>query len=290
VSIITEALKRAEQERVLHMSKPFIEKRPVSAFAQASEADILIKKLFHPRFGEIESAPLEAVGQIRNFSEWRSAIFFSIFFMFLAGALYLLVSWPVIGQNDSVNWNPFQSGTNTISSRFVNAYRGPTGVSARETSDPMKGDLGVRLASYELPQVELDLPVTASEEVPSLEIVSSAELNVQREPNLADVPLHSRAHAQPLNQMVSTAVADPVFVNQAVPQQYAFQPAPYVQSTNMPYLLSGISVSEDDRYAVVNGQIVTEGDLVDGAYVKQILERDVVLDTKTSEIKLKLPS
>ena len=45
-----------------------------------------------------------------------------------------------------------------------------------------------------------------------------------------------------------------------------------------------------DRYALVNGQIVQAGDSIDGAHVKEILDREVVLETRAGEIRLKIQS
>ncbi len=57
---------------------------------------------------------------------------------------------------------------------------------------------------------------------------------------------------------------------------------------NLPFSLSGISFQGENRYAIVNGVIVQKGDLIDGGRVKEILGREVTLDTKAGEIKLKL--
>jgi len=57
-----------------------------------------------------------------------------------------------------------------------------------------------------------------------------------------------------------------------------------------PYSLTGISVWGQDRYAFVNGEIVTIGDTVDGAIISDILEREIVLNTKAGEFRLKIPS
>lgn len=61
-------------------------------------------------------------------------------------------------------------------------------------------------------------------------------------------------------------------------------------ATKFPFVLSGISISGDDRYAVVNGAIVQKGDSIDGAHVKEILDREVVLETRSGEIRLRIPS
>lgn len=58
----------------------------------------------------------------------------------------------------------------------------------------------------------------------------------------------------------------------------------------LPFHLSGISIQGNDRVALVNGIIVQKDDWVDGAHVKEILDREVVLETKTGEIKLKISS
>ena len=56
----------------------------------------------------------------------------------------------------------------------------------------------------------------------------------------------------------------------------------------LPFVLSGISALGKDRYAIVNDKIVQQGDSVDGAHVKDILDREVVLETRSGEIKLKI--
>ncbi|MBI4358162.1 MAG: hypothetical protein HY584_02585 [Candidatus Omnitrophica bacterium] len=60
--------------------------------------------------------------------------------------------------------------------------------------------------------------------------------------------------------------------------------------TDFPFALSGISSTGGERYAIVNGAIVQEGDSIDGAHVIQILDREVVLETRSGEIKLKILS
>ena len=58
---------------------------------------------------------------------------------------------------------------------------------------------------------------------------------------------------------------------------------------HFPFSLSGISFQGENRYAIVNGVIVQKDDSIDGARVKEILKREVTLDTKAGELKLKLP-
>jgi hypothetical protein len=56
----------------------------------------------------------------------------------------------------------------------------------------------------------------------------------------------------------------------------------------LPYVLTGITVVDGDRFALVNDQIVTVGDSVDGAFITEILDREVVLETRAGEIRLKI--
>ncbi|OGW86148.1 MAG: hypothetical protein A3C35_06425 [Omnitrophica bacterium RIFCSPHIGHO2_02_FULL_46_11] len=66
-----------------------------------------------------------------------------------------------------------------------------------------------------------------------------------------------------------------------------------LQGKNMPtsqFVLSGISVMGNDHYAIVNGTIVQKGDSIDGAYVKDVFNQEVILQIKDGEIKLKIPS
>ena len=58
----------------------------------------------------------------------------------------------------------------------------------------------------------------------------------------------------------------------------------------LPYALSGISVSDVGRYAIINGIIVGPGDSIDGAQVKEVLENEVTLTTRTGELALELKS
>lgn len=62
---------------------------------------------------------------------------------------------------------------------------------------------------------------------------------------------------------------------------YVFRPA---------FVLSGISMVGKDRYAIINGRIVQRGDLINGAFVKEIAGREVVLETKTGEVTLEISS
>lgn len=57
-----------------------------------------------------------------------------------------------------------------------------------------------------------------------------------------------------------------------------------------PYVLSGASVVNDHRYAIVNGKIVQKGDSIDGAFVKEVIDKGVILETTQGEIKLKIPN
>ncbi|MBI4367786.1 MAG: hypothetical protein HY588_00165 [Candidatus Omnitrophica bacterium] len=61
------------------------------------------------------------------------------------------------------------------------------------------------------------------------------------------------------------------------------------QGVQLPYVLSGISASGAKPYAIVNGIIVEQGHSINGAYVKEIQNQEVVLETRAGEIRLKLP-
>ncbi len=62
------------------------------------------------------------------------------------------------------------------------------------------------------------------------------------------------------------------------------------QTVQLPYVLSGISSAGNNHYAIVNGMIVQQGDSIDGAHVKEILEQEIILETRAGEIKLNLKS
>jgi hypothetical protein len=59
---------------------------------------------------------------------------------------------------------------------------------------------------------------------------------------------------------------------------------------NVPFTLSGVSNLGDERYAFINGEILTVGDSIQGAYVLEILDHGVVLETKAGEIKIAIQS
>lgn len=52
------------------------------------------------------------------------------------------------------------------------------------------------------------------------------------------------------------------------------------------FILNGIFFSQDQGYALINNQIVKEGDLIDGALVLRVSLEEVVLESKGSTIKL----
>lgn len=56
------------------------------------------------------------------------------------------------------------------------------------------------------------------------------------------------------------------------------------------FTLSGITSTGNDHFAIVNGTIVQKGGSIDGAYVKDISNQEVILETKNGEIILKIPS
>ena len=50
--------------------------------------------------------------------------------------------------------------------------------------------------------------------------------------------------------------------------------------------LSGITKLDKDFYAIINGEIVQVGDSIGGATVKEIMDREVILKTRSGEVKL----
>jgi len=58
----------------------------------------------------------------------------------------------------------------------------------------------------------------------------------------------------------------------------------------MPYVLSGVSKLGSAQYAIINGMIVQKGESIDGAFVSEISERKVTLETKAGKIQLKIQS
>ncbi len=60
------------------------------------------------------------------------------------------------------------------------------------------------------------------------------------------------------------------------------------QKAGLSYVLSGVSKLGDSRYAIINGAILQEGETIAGAQVKQILDNEVTLATRTGEIKLNI--
>lgn len=55
------------------------------------------------------------------------------------------------------------------------------------------------------------------------------------------------------------------------------------------YALSGISTFDDKHYAIINGLVLQAGDSVDGAMVKDITDREAILETRAGELKLRIP-
>ncbi len=71
--------------------------------------------------------------------------------------------------------------------------------------------------------------------------------------------------------------------------QPLIKPLPHSgQNSQSGFALSGVTHVGDDFYAIINGTIVQKGDTIAGAKVKEIFERDVVLETRSGEVKLKI--
>lgn len=59
-------------------------------------------------------------------------------------------------------------------------------------------------------------------------------------------------------------------------------------SPKLPYVLSGISKLGNSQYAIINGVIIQQGESINGAYVREILNDEVTLETQAGEIRLKI--
>ncbi len=66
------------------------------------------------------------------------------------------------------------------------------------------------------------------------------------------------------------------------PKRQAAQPT-------LSYTLTGISTFDDKHYAIINGLVLQTGDSVDGAVVKDITDREAILETRAGELRLRIP-
>lgn len=90
-----------------------------------------------------------------------------------------------------------------------------------------------------------------------------------------------------IGEAVQKAVVAPRGVfRQEIPQTAS--PKVEEVSAKLPFTLSGISAWGADRYALINGVVVEKGDSIDGARVKEIFDRAVILETNAGEVKLKI--
>lgn len=79
----------------------------------------------------------------------------------------------------------------------------------------------------------------------------------------------------------------------AVNRNVKITPAPVTMKSILnirpTFKLTGITASTGDKYAIINGTIVQENDMIEGAQVKTITEKEVTLKGKLGDIKLTLP-
>lgn len=96
---------------------------------------------------------------------------------------------------------------------------------------------------------------------------------------------------KPLPEKVNVASGDAVKIAKAqeikpVAPTPAPSPAAATPETKPELTLNGIFFSEDEGYALINNQIVKQGDTVDGAKVVRIDVAEVELESQGSVIKL----
>lgn len=95
------------------------------------------------------------------------------------------------------------------------------------------------------------------------------------------------------DQMVASVSLPTVQVSSAakpaaVPRKTFFGKRQPVRPT-LSYALTGISTFDDKHYAIINGIVLQAGDSVDGAVVKDITDREAILETRAGELRLRIP-
>lgn len=252
MSIITDALRKAEEER--WKTKQTVEKVLVQADFEQAE---LLKRFGYakPEIVQEEatasSKPLRIKVPKNVFVSLLQKIFvaFSLIFVcFLV--VYLGPRWLINPGSFSEDWAILKS---TVVSKINSLVPGSF---TQETPSVASGK-GIFFMPFQTEvkkeEVPVSVPIAVEETIQGTQPVSIPGVNVS-------VPVVN--------------IPAPVVVKEPEPT----------------YVLSGISVTGGDHYAVVNGSIVQKGDSIDGAYVKDVLDREVVLETRTAEIKLKLPT
>ncbi len=79
-----------------------------------------------------------------------------------------------------------------------------------------------------------------------------------------------------------------IFKSKPKPRKSAPKPAPKIDINA--YQVSSILISPQRRIAVINGQVVSEGEKIDAAIVKEIQTAAVKLASGKTEFEIRLPS
>ena len=213
MSIISEALKKAEQERIAKGKSSFTGERAgygtgsLTDQLAAIEVDVTKRILA----SQIQYGDLKPKHFFFLWEFWKAFLFLGVIVL-LCLTLFLLPRWPSLAEKNSSDiW---QSSTETVSSQAISANVSP------------------------------EIPAATSDKMPVQENSSSPEAGKSEE-NTPPVPVN-------------------------------------------PYVLTGLSVSGKDHYAIVNRLVVKVGDLIGQAHVKSIENGQVVLDTDTGEVTLQM--
>ena len=244
MSIITDALRKAEEERELKTKRPV---ETVLAQADFEQAELL-KRFGYTKSGK-EVAAL-STGSIRV-QKPSVNLFVSVLQKTLISISLVTVCFFVVylGPRWLINPGSFSEDMSLIKN---------------DTSSKINfliTSISERISSFSGPEVAL---MPSQEPEKKVSVLSA-----------------------PVSEEVQEAPPIPTVEIQPVP---ALSVPVVAQGPERSYVLSGISVMGNDRYAVINGSIVQKGDSIEGAYVKDILDREVVLETRSAEIKLKIPA
>ncbi len=309
MSIITEALKRAEKDRVTRDGQANMTGvRIQSPLESAREADRLANRLLNLDLDrEFSVLPAHKV-KTGSFGFWVLGVMLVMIGLAIGFFSYKLFMKPAPHlSNASVPDFPIQNLSETEESSkekpidleqnsIQNTTQSLQGLAANQ---PGRSNPDSEIASA-LPEMLLRNDGAPKRLQNSLVKQSQIQEEETNQPEASDdlpVP-HNDVPGEAAKDAVIARKpkADEAISNSQEPldqmkllEQIALK-AIHQKDEQAPYVLSGVSIFGNERYAVINGRIVTIGDSIDGAYVKEIMDRNVVIETKTSEIKLKLPA
>lgn len=263
MSIITEALKKAERDRALKARRtPQFATESTTALSAAMESERLVTEFLREREKRLNESALFARVRLETPVLPRSAsyglrkvsmilIFFAIVSAIIL-VLYGLTRWPDPTEGPSVLWH--QTLAPAESEASPKAFLTKEATSSEELTES---------SGTTEPTQEGDVLTESTVAREAAPVISSVE-------EVSEIPGTQDTMERPA-------------------QELSIGPTAF-KSAQIPFLLSGISVSGVERYAVINGQIVRVGDWVDGAFVREILDHEAILVTRSGEIKLKLIS